>query len=39
VLFYVSNWCGGLCASGSYVVMEKRGAAWQVVKEIYMWVS
>lgn len=39
VLFYVSNWCGGLCASGSYVVMEKHGSAWKVVKEIYMWVS
>jgi hypothetical protein len=39
VLLYVSNWCGGLCASGSYVVMEKRGSVWRVVKEIYMWVS
>ncbi len=38
-LFYSSNWCGGLCASGSYVVMEKHGSAWRVVKEIYMWVS
>ncbi len=38
-LFYPSNWCGGLCASGSYVVMEKHGSAWRVVKEIYMWVS
>lgn len=38
-VFYVTNWCGGLCASGSYVVMEKHGSVWKVVKEIYMWVS
>jgi hypothetical protein len=38
-LFYVSNWCGGKCATGSYVVMEKQGAAWRVVKELLMWVS
>ena len=38
-LFYSSNWCGGLCASGSYVVMEKHGSAWKMVKETYMWVS
>jgi len=37
--FYVGNWCGGLCASGSYVVMEKRSATWKVVKEVFIWMS
>jgi hypothetical protein len=38
-LFYSSNWCGGHCASGSYVIMEKRGAGWKVIKEVYIWES
>jgi hypothetical protein len=38
-LFYSSNWCGGHCASGSYVVMVKRGSEWKMLKEIYMWES
>jgi len=38
-LLYSSNWCGGHCASGSYLVMEKRGAAWRVIKEVFMWLS
>ena len=38
-VFYSSNWCGGHCASGSYVVMEKHGSEWKMVKEIYMWES
>jgi hypothetical protein len=38
-LFYSSNWCGGHCASGSYVVMDKYRSEWKMVKEIYMWES
>jgi hypothetical protein len=38
-LFYSSNWCGGHCASGSYVIMEKRGAGWKVIKEVFIWMS
>ena len=38
-LLYASNRCGGKCATGSYVVMEKHGSAWKVVKEIFMWMS
>jgi hypothetical protein len=38
-LLYVSNSCGGKCATGSYVVMEKQGTTWKVVKEIFMWMS
>jgi hypothetical protein len=38
-LLYASNWCGGKCATGSYVVMEKHGSAWKVVKEVFMWMS
>jgi hypothetical protein len=38
-LFYVGNWCGGKCGTGSYVVMEKHGATWKVVNEVFMWMS
>jgi hypothetical protein len=38
-LLYVSNWCGGKCATGSYVVTEKQGSAWKIAKEIFMWMS
>jgi hypothetical protein len=38
-LFYASNRCGGKCATGSYVVMEKSGSTWKVVKEVFMWMS
>jgi hypothetical protein len=38
-LFYASNDCGGLCATDSFVVMEKRGNAWTVVKEVIIRVS
>ena len=38
-LFYASNRCGGKCATGSYVVMEKHGSVWKVVKEVFMWMS
>lgn len=38
-LFYASNRCGGKCATGSYVVMEKRGSGWKILKEVFMWMS
>lgn len=38
-LFYVSNSCGGLCATLSYVVMEKNGSAWKMLKEVVILVS
>lgn len=38
-LFYVSNSCGGLCATNSYVVMEKQGATWRMLKEVVIIVS
>jgi hypothetical protein len=38
-LFYSSNRCGGHCVSGSYVVMEKHGSAWKVIKEVFIWMS
>jgi hypothetical protein len=33
-IFYAKNNCGGRCATGSFAVMEKRGTAWTVVKEV-----
>lgn len=38
-LFYAVNRCGGKCATGSYVIIEKRGSAWKIVKELFIWVS
>jgi hypothetical protein len=38
-LLYASNRCGGKCATGSYVVMEKHGSVWKVVKEVVIWMS
>ena len=38
-LFYVGNWCGGKCGTGSYVVMEKHGATWKITKEVFIWMS
>jgi hypothetical protein len=38
-LFYTSNFCGGLCATLSYVVMEKHGSVWKVLKEVVILVS
>lgn len=38
-MFYVTNHCGGLCATGSFVVVKKRDAKWVVVKEVIFWVS
>jgi len=38
-MFYVTNHCGGKCATGSFVVAQKRHAKWAVVKEVVFWVS
>ena len=38
-LFYVSNYCGGHCATLSYVVMEKHGSAWKMLKEVVILIS
>jgi hypothetical protein len=38
-LFYVGNWCSGKCGTGSYVVMEKHGAMWKTIKEVFIWMS
>lgn len=38
-MFYVTNHCGGKCATWSFVVAQKRGAKWAVVKEVIFGVS
>jgi hypothetical protein len=38
-MFYVTNHCGGKCATGSFVVAQKRDAKWAVLKEVIFWVS
>jgi hypothetical protein len=38
-IFYVTNHCGGKCGSGSFVVAQKHGPKWGIVKEIVYSVS
>ena len=38
-LFYVSNVCGGLCATGSFVVAQRHETKWAVIQEMIVWVS
>jgi hypothetical protein len=37
--FYISNYCGGLCGGGYFVLMEKVNSNWKVVQEVQVWVS
>ena len=37
--FYISNYCGGLCGGGYFVIMEKVNSNWKVVQEVQVWVS
>ena len=36
---YVENTCGSLCGSGSFVLLDRHGDDWQVVKETPVWES
>jgi hypothetical protein len=36
---YASTYCGGLCGSGYFVIMEKIDSNWKVVQEVEVWVS
>jgi hypothetical protein len=38
-LFYATNGCGGKCGTGSYVVMQRIGSNWRILKEIIFWIS
>jgi hypothetical protein len=38
-LVYVSHYCGGLCASGTYYLLTKEKGEWKVKKENLIWVS
>ena len=37
--FYYSYHCGGLCASANFVIMEKIGSEWKLLKNFQLWVS
>lgn len=37
--FYYSYHCGGLCASGNVVVMEKVNGVWKILNNFELWVS
>jgi hypothetical protein len=38
-LVYVVRMCGGLCGSGCYVFLEKKGGAWQTQRWLVLWLS
>jgi len=38
-LIYVSYYCGGLCAGGSFIILEKTNNKWSITSEDQMWVS
>ena len=38
-LVYFVNWCGSLCGTGSYVLLEKGNKGWVVKESAGMWIS
>ena len=38
-MLYAGRQCGGLCGSGSYLLLNKRNGKWVVEKDMGLWVS
>ncbi|HSI88042.1 MAG TPA: hypothetical protein VK918_03235 [Pyrinomonadaceae bacterium] len=38
-LVYFVNWCGPLCGTGTYLVVEKEDESWSVKESAQMWIS
>jgi hypothetical protein len=38
-LVYFEHWCGGLCGSGLYLLLEKSEGGWKVAKAHRSWIS
>ena len=38
-LVYFVNWCGPLCGTGTYLLVEKRPAGWAVKETAQVWIS
>jgi hypothetical protein len=38
-LVYFVNWCGTLCGTGTYVLVERSGSGWVVKETAGMWIS
>ena len=38
-MIYIQHSCGGLCGTGHYVLLQKSGDKWRVVKQNMVWVS
>lgn len=38
-LLYVSHHCGGLCGSGTVLLLVRSGSTWSVVKRELLWIS
>ena len=36
---YAGRRCGGLCGSGKYILLEKKGSTWSVENEMELWTS
>jgi hypothetical protein len=38
-LVYVAHHCGGLCGSGTLLLMERSASGWHVAKHLSLWIS
>lgn len=38
-LVYIGHFCGGLCGTGHYALLEKRDHRWMVVRQNMVWIS
>src|SRR5262249_16099086 len=38
-LVLVSHYCGGLCASGTYILLQKEDGKWKILKRYTVWIS
>lgn len=38
-LIFVSHHCGGRCASGTYIILEKESNEWKIKEEHLVWIS
>jgi hypothetical protein len=38
-LVYFVNWCGSLCGTGSYLLLEKIDGNWTVQERVMIWIS
>ena len=38
-LIYVAHYCGGLCGTGTVLLLKRSGSTWRIVKKEMLWIS